>query len=212
VAAEDRLSDMNANEFRTLVGQRTDQELLELLLHADETPYVFETKPANWDTFRDSLYNGLGVPRANIKIIGSGRFGFSLSPWKSLGKFRDNSDIDVLMVSEALFDELWFALLRAAYPRYPITETLDAWLKDRRNEVYTGYLTPSDVKFDVSIVGSKGVPIITFTTRWFNALKDAARYPPRRHSDVEGRLYRTWQHADLYHLSSLASLRKAMAK
>ena len=32
----------------------------------------------------------------------------------------------------------------------------------------------------------------------------------RRHEDITGRLYRTWEHAELYHLHSLASLRKSL--
>jgi len=203
---------MTAGEFRELLNHRTDVLLLDVCLHDEGLPYVFEPEPSTWDTFRDTLVGQLGVTRAEVKIIGSGRFGFSLAPRSNLRRFNDNSDIDVVIVNAALFDELWFALLRAAYPRWPITSTLDDWLAERRAEIYTGYLTPVAVKLDVRVIGAKGVPVVNFATRWFNALKQAARHPPRRHSDVEGRLYRTWQHADLYHLHSLAALRKTLAE
>src|SRR6266852_5737731 len=127
---------MTPSEFRKVVNQNTDTRLLDLCLHDEQTPYVFDSKPATWDAFRHALGNGLGVGRADIRVIGSARFGFSLTPGRDLGKFRDSSDIDVVIVSDALFDELWLALLRAAYPRFPVTQQLGPWLAERRSEVY----------------------------------------------------------------------------
>jgi hypothetical protein len=204
---------MTPAEFRDLIDHNTDAQLLDVCLHDEQTPYVFEAKIAAWNAFRDELGNQLGgVPRTDIRVIGSGRFGFSMSTWSNLRKFDDRSDIDVVIVNSPLFDELWLALLGAAYPRYPLIEKLGGWLDERRNELYTGYLTPSAGKLDIRIVGSKAKPVLEFTSRWFNALKRAGRYPTRRHSDIQGRLYRTWQHADLYHQSSLGALRRTLGK
>jgi hypothetical protein len=186
--------------------------MLEVCLHDEATPYVFESSSQAWDLFRGELNSRLGVSHRDVRVVGSGRFGFSLTPGRDLSRFRDDSDIDVVVVNDGLFDELWLALLRAAYPRWPITGQIGPWLEERRAEVYTGFLTPLAVKLDIRIVGAKGRPVLDFTTRWFNAFKEAARHPTRRHADVTGRIYRTWQHADLYHLSSLRSLRQTLAK
>jgi hypothetical protein len=203
---------MTSEEFRDLLQRHSDSQLLEPCLHDDRAPYVFEPRPEAWDTFRDELVSGLGVSRADIRVVGSGRFGFSMNPGHSLKAFGDTSDIDVVIVNADLFDRLWLALLEAAYPRPPITNKLGGWLARRRNELYTGWLTPLKIRLDSKIVGARAKLVVDFNSRWFNTLKQASRHPPRRHEDITSRLYRTWPHAELYHLSSLAALRKALAE
>lgn len=203
---------MTSQEFRDLLEQQSDLELLESCLRDDRTPYVFQEKPAAWDTFRDELVSGLGVSRADIRVVGSARFGFSMKPDNNLKIFSDTSDIDVVIVNANLFDQLWVALLDAAYPRPPITDVLGGWLRTRRNELYTGWLTPLKIKLDRKIVGVRAEPVLKFTTRWFITFKQASRHPPRRHEDITGRLYRTWRHAELYHMDSLSALRKTLAE
>lgn len=201
---------MNAEDFRVLAQEKTDVQLLETCLHDAVTPYVFEPNPPMWNTFREEIVSQLGVLQADIRIVGSGRLGFSMKPGNNLARFTDTSDIDVVIVNSDIFDELWISLLNAAYPRPPMIQVLGGWLKDRRDEVYTGWITPLKIHLDIRILGNKARPVIDFKTRWFNALKLASRHSPRRHEDITGRLYRSWQHAELYHLNSLAGLRKSL--
>jgi hypothetical protein len=201
---------MTPLEFRELLQANTDLQLLDPCLRDDQPPFVFDPAPASWDRFRDELVSNLGVSRSDIRVVGSGRFGFSMKPGRNLSEFRDNSDIDLLIVNSALFDNLWLALLSAAYPRPPIIQKASGWLSKRRNELYTGWLTPLEIKLDTKIYGSKARPVLDFRTGWFNALKLASRYVARRHEDVTGRLYRSWDHADLYHLHSLGALRRTL--
>lgn len=203
---------MNADEFRALAEEKTDVELLDTCLRDDITPYVFEPNPLTWSAFRDEITSQLGVTYGDIRIVGSGRLGFSMKPGRNLARFTDTSDIDVVIVNSDAFDELWLSLLNAAYPRPPMTHKLGGWLKDRRNEVYTGWITPVGIHLDIRIFGDKARRVLDFKARWFNALKQASRHPPRRHEDVTGRLYRSWQHAELYHLASLAELRKSLTE
>ena len=203
---------MTFEEFRDLLHQQSDEQLLAPCLHDDTVPYVFEPRPEAWDAFRDEFVSGLSVSRSSIRVVGSGRFGFSMKPGHHFKRFGDTSDIDVVVVDPDLFDELWLALLEAAYPRPPISSTLGGWLGKRRNELYTGWLTPLEIRVDARIVGARAKPVVEFNSRWFNTLKQASRHPPRRHEDTTSRLYRTWHHAELYHLNSLAAFRKALAE
>jgi hypothetical protein len=124
--------------------------------------------------------------------------------------FKDTLDIDLVVVNSTLFDELWISLLAAAYPRMPVTEKLSGWLERRRNELYTGWITPSAIKLDAKIYGMRANPVLAFRTKWFNALKEASQFPVHRYEDITGRLYRTWSHAELYHLHCIASLRRSL--
>lgn len=201
---------MTSQEFRGLFHERTDVQLLETVLHGDHLPFVFDTSPQAWDFFRREFVSALNVSDSDIRIVGSGRFGFSMKPGVNLRAFQDTSDIDVIVVNANLFDQLWLALLRAVYPRPPHTSTLSGWLGRRRNELYTGWLTPLEIRLDARIFGSKVRPILDINAQWFKALKQASRYPTRRHEDIAGRLYRTWEHAELYHLHGIAELRKTL--
>src|SRR5947207_14718730 len=98
---------MTSEEFRDLLGAKSNEQLLGPCLREDVAPFVFETKPSSWDNFRDGLVSDLGIARADIRVVGSGRFGFSLKPGDEFRSFRDDSDIDVLIVNLSLFDHLW---------------------------------------------------------------------------------------------------------
>lgn len=203
---------MKAQDFRQVLDDQTDAELIGPCLYEEIIPFVFEPNPVRWDAFRDEFVSRLQVSRSDIRIVGSARFGFSMKPDRNLKSFEDRSDIDVVVVNEKLFDELWYALLAAAYPRYPVTSELGGWLKKRRNELYTGWLTPLEIRLDPTIYGAKTKSVLDFNAVWFNTLKVASRHVPRRHEDVNGRLYRTWKHAELYHLHSIGALRQTLTQ
>ncbi|MFN7934750.1 MAG: hypothetical protein U0R19_15585 [Bryobacteraceae bacterium] len=47
-----------------------------------------------------------------IRVVGSGQLGFSVVDGKRYRPFNPDSDIDVAIVSEDLFDRIWFEVLR----------------------------------------------------------------------------------------------------
>lgn len=202
---------MTIDEFRNLLATRSDLELLGPCLHDDDAPYIFEPQPEAWDGFRAVIVDAFGIAASDIRIVGSGRLGFSLKPGLNFRSFRDTSDVDVVVVNSNLFDDLWVSLLAAAYPRPPAIEKLGGWLEKGRNEVYTGWISPREIRLNRSIFGQKATPVLDFKTRWFNALRQAGQQPGRRYEDIKGRLYRTWRHAELYHLHSLGELRRSLA-
>lgn len=199
---------MTPEEFRELIADNDDAVMLDRTLHSEAPPFVFDPVPARWDEFRATVAEELGVNVADIRVVGSGRLGFSLKPGNNLRAFQDTSDIDVVVVNSDAFDDLWISLLRAAYPRPPVQ--LGERLKQGRNDLYTGWLTPESIRLDLRIFGEKARPALETRTKWFNCLKGASRFPPRRHEDIHARLYRTWSHAELYHLHSISVLRNSL--
>ena len=201
---------MTSGEFRKLVAKTTDAGLLSLCVRDDRVPYVFDPEPQSWDQFRADISAELDVAAVDIAVVGSARLGFSLKPGNNLKAFSDKSDIDVIIVNEKLFDHLWIHLLATAYPDPETSPKLGGWLNNRRREVYAGWLNPLEIKLDRAIWGERATPVIQFSSQWFDVLQKASKYPPRRHEVIEGRLYRTWRHAELYHLHSLAALRETL--
>lgn len=198
---------MNSEEFRALLGSQTDQELLDVCLRSDAAPYVFEPNPEAWSAFRGLMSEKLSCSMDDIRVVGSGRLGFSMKPDQNLRNFSDRSDIDVVVVSNDLFDALWIALLKAYYPRPPVT--FGGWLAEGRNELYTGWLSPLKIRLDTKIFKNTE-NIVGIRALWFDTLKLASNMPPRRHEDIQCRLYRTWDHAELYHIHSISALRRSL--
>ena len=65
-----------------------------------EAPRIYhEIKMAASDT--------LDVPVKNVAIVGSAKTGYSLTPGRNYSPFNDESDLDLVLVSENLFRELW---------------------------------------------------------------------------------------------------------
>lgn len=199
---------MTPEEFRELITTQADRSLLGPCLRDDLTPYVFDAE--SWGAFRTEIINALGVNENEIVIVGSARLGFSLKPNANLRAFHDKSDIDVAIVNQSMFDELWLNLLRVAYPRPPVTTKFGGWLELRRKELYTGWLSPLKIHFDRKIFGEKAGPILELRTRLFNAFKKASKHSIHKHEDISARLYRAWDYAEMYTLHGLAELRKSL--
>ena len=168
---------MTADEFRAIVNEKTDTDLLGPCFRDDTVPYVFEAEPGAWAAFRLEIANQIGAAPTDLRIVGSGRLGFSLKPWNNLKAFSDKSDIDLVVVNPNSFDQLWFSLLSAFYPRPPVVHQVGGWLKDRKNELYTGWLSPLDMRwgFDRRIHNRRAKAVLEFSALWFNALKETLK-------------------------------------
>jgi predicted nucleotidyltransferase len=91
--------------FSELEQKETDEDVLDLcrkhVLHG--TPHVFHSRDEEYYEFRKRIANKFRIPFNEIYITGSGKLGFS--PFKNK-VFDYDSDIDVAIVSEGLFDEI----------------------------------------------------------------------------------------------------------
>lgn len=199
---------MSPDDFRALLDASTDAEVASVCLNTEEIPYVFDSNRNAWNSFKQSIAS-LGAIESEICVIGSARFGFSLKPSNNFRKFQDTSDIDVLVVDEHLFDSLWISLLQAAYPRPPVQVT--AAIKEHQKTLYTGWLIPSNLRFDMALSGHRIRAALDFKAAWFDAFKRAAANAVLRHEDVTGRLYRTRKHAELYLTNSISELRRSLS-
>ena len=70
------------------------------------SPYAFRDKPQALRLLRRHLCSVLQVSEQSVIIVGSAKIGFSLSPDNFPRQFSAESDIDIVVVDEALFDRL----------------------------------------------------------------------------------------------------------
>jgi hypothetical protein len=201
---------ITAADLKTLILKAEEAKLTALCLLDADAPYVFNNNEKGWADFQGELANGLPIKPEDVRIVGSGRHGFSLKPGKGLRPFQDTSDVDVVVVNEGLFDTLWLSVLQVAYPRPPTPMPIGGWLLETQKSVYTGWLKPNIITVDRTVARPHVQEVLKIRTAWFTSLKRAASHVIRRHEDISGRLYRTWEHAALYHAHSIGALRQSL--
>lgn len=173
------------------------------------TPFVFCTDPRLLDILHGHLVSNLRLRKENIVVVGSAKIGFSLNPYSFPRKFSDKSDIDILVVDEKLFDGVWRTILKWNYPRRLRLYGMDwTWTKKRMEDLYWGWFVPDKIKFEGLTFPSVLKPVRAISTQWFDTFRSLSRYPELADRNISGRLYRTWQHALLYHVEGLRRIRE----
>jgi len=176
------------------------------------TPFIFKDCPEKFRSLKKHLCERLGALEENVKIIGSAQTGFSLNPDSFPRQFHNASDIDVLVVDEGLFDYIWRAILSWHYPRRAQRLPREdwTWKLKRTDEIYWGWFCPDKIRFDGLSRPEALKPLRDVSTKWFNAFRGLARYSEFASRVVSGRLYRTWEHAMLYHVNGLKTIQNRL--
>ena len=170
----------------------------------DGAPHVFTSEPTKYQTLQQHLATELSVATDAIRVVGSARTGFSMSPDSFGRQFLPNSDIDVVVVSDTLFDATWRLLLDWRYPWH-----LRKWSKVDHDwgirileELVCGWCNPKYIEPPTLTSRAQVTPLRDFSWRWVNAFQSAGGLHPELSThNLEGRLYRTWDHAIKYHVS-----------
>jgi hypothetical protein len=194
-------------EFADILrAQSLDDVVRHYVFHG--LPYVFRNKPSSLQKLTDHLYSKLNIAAENIVVVGSAKIGFSLSPDAFPRKFLPTSDIDVVVVSELMFDEVWHTMLRWNYPRRFSLDGVDwEWSKQRRNDLYWGWFRPNAIRLEGLSFPDVLKPLRDISTTWFNAFRSLSLIGDFAGRDVHGRLYRTWEHALRYHSDGLQQVK-----
>ena len=195
-------------EFKSLLLRESLETIVKTHVFSG-VPYVFRDNPHLLDILRNHLSKLMPIDKMNIIVVGSARTGFSLSPDAFPRAFSTTSDIDVLIVDTALFDTMWKTMLKWHYPRRTsgLARTDSSWAKARRKELYWGWFVPSKIHFDGLSLPAALQPMRDIATNWFNAFRSLSKYREFSRRNVSGRLYRTWEHALLYHTYGLRQIK-----
>jgi len=193
-------------EFRELLRTQPLEQIVQEHFLAGDV-YAFRNARRALDILHDHLRQELELRPEHLRIVGSAKIGFSVSPADFPRRFSDSSDIDIVIVNETVYDEIWYAILNGQYPRR--RRLLQA---ERRStaSLYWGWIVPDRIQFDVVTMPQALMPVQRFSARWFNAFRSLSRYPAFSRRQVSGRLYRTWEHARLYHIDGLRQLTEAL--
>lgn len=187
-----------ADEFVELLNERPVDWIIDNYLFRG-LPFYSSHRPELHSQLLRAISTGLRIPPQDICVIGSARLGFSLSPPKFGTPFNQFSDIDVCVVSNSLFDPSWLDILKKGRKGpVALTPRTESSLRRHREDhyVYNGWMYPESI-LQVLNIGQVWL-------RTFNGLSRITEFATR---SIGSRLYRTWDHARLYHRWSLGRLR-----
>ncbi len=130
---------MKVEEFTRQLRSYGPQRLVELLLDSED---IAACSSKDYKVFRDffsSKFSGV----QDVRIMGSGNWGFSLNPIKLFRPFNLNSDIDTVIISDEEFHSTWDELRK--YHRnywYGLSNEQRNSLRRNGENVYSGFISP----------------------------------------------------------------------
>lgn len=220
VLGGDKIPD--SQTFRDLVTTIDSHQALAKVFILEGTPYVFEKSPMKYVIFREQVAERFGVGSQDVCIVGSAKLGFSPSAHKYGRKFEEASDVDVVVISDELFDrgsQELFAHINSLKPGSHEVRNfqhgggtepkvpLESWsaAKDAvRNFTFQNFnpgLLPHNNPLRVDIFNK-----ISSTAGLFLALE-----PKVFVSKIRCRIFRTWKAAESYYANSLRELGEALS-
>lgn len=174
-------------------------------------PFVFRDSPQDLEMLQTHLSDRLKCDAVDIRIVGSGRIGFALNPHNYPRAYTSESDIDVVVISEAIFDTYWQTFLDWNYPRrYRLSRPEQRWAWKRQDDLWWGWFRPTEIRFDGLLFPEALIPLRDLTARWFDAFQSLSTYRQFARFDFRSRLYRSADHARRYHQAGLSRIRESI--
>lgn len=162
--------------------------------------YILSNDPICFDhaliyKLRKSLSDHFDVHLKNIEIVGSAKIGISLNPtsgrWGK--KFDGDSDIDLAIVSNELFDIAWHELIKNEDNLLSPAEKEQ--LKNSYKYISQGIISPDQLPLKLE-----------FSKKWwhiFSILSENENFEKRK---IRGRLFKNWWFVEKYYSKQLANL------
>ncbi|MDA8240808.1 MAG: hypothetical protein M0Z67_10615 [Nitrospiraceae bacterium] len=198
---------LSVKEFETVILNTSPDLIVEEYIFQGK-PYVFRKQMKAFNILTKHLVEKLGIVEKNIIIVGSAKMGFSLNPENFPRQFSDASDIDVVIISDKLFDIIWMTLLKWNYPRRlaHLGQVERDWQQYRRKEIFYGWLMPNEIRYEGLAFPEVLKPLRDLSAKWFNTFQSLSLYPEFAARIVMGRLYRSREHALRYHAEGLRQI------
>ena len=81
-------------------------------------PFIFGGDDGLYSSLKSKLSLKYKVEITKVFMVGSAKLGFSIARKKLWKSFDDDSDIDMVIISEELFDNLWIKLSDLSHYHY----------------------------------------------------------------------------------------------
>ncbi len=155
------------------------------------------------DLFREIVSNSFNVSFYSVKMVGSAKVGFSLSPKKDFKSFGagdmlgNYSDIDIAIVSDQLYNDYWQNFRDSCNQNYNFPSPR---LFERvSSSIYKGFINDKDIR-----------EIPEMRKKWDEKADAATANLQRRlliTHPITYRLYRNWNDLQEYQLNGIRALK-----
>ena len=185
---------LQTKEFYTKYLLRSDNWYFENELGCSKEDSIRKS-----DDFKDIISQELEISFNNIAIVGSSKIGCSLTPKSEKGNklyrcFNEQSDIDIAIISEKLFQKYW-DLFRHSY-----SEVYKNNYKVVSRSIYRGY------------INEKNLFLIDGCRKEWNEKSANSKKVLRNElyikPEITYRLYRSWEDFEDYHIQSINIIKR----
>lgn len=166
------------------------------------TPYIFVDDEDKYYELIKQVSDFFGVNHRNVFIVGSSKLGFSISPsklWRHIdGDEEKDSDIDIVVISDFVFDKYWKSILE--YKEFQIATSFNDKNKDDFLEYFfKGWLRPD--KFPFKYKGAD---------EWFEFFRSISYKKEFGSRKVTAAIYREEYFFMKYHQENLKGIRNIL--
>lgn len=166
----------------------------------DDYAWFFPTRSGDeYSDVRESFSNIFKNSSSDVAVVGSSKYGYSMAPAKQFRQFQPNddesdpSDIDMVVISRALFNSTWHNLRRAHY-----NGAVDA-RKFYQEDIFRRFI----------MVGTDDYNDTKYLKDLMNLLDTVRKLASTRFGisqTIKIRVYASWSDAKSYHIWSLQRL------
>lgn len=164
-------------------------------------PFAFRNAKGSYAEFRAELSQILGIHAGEMTMVGSGQLGFSLKPDQLLRRFREESDLDVVIVSSELFDAAWRDLLTHSTSVRSLDEADRRRFRRTQENFFAGYLRPDLLPSGAALA-----------KEWFPKLAGRFRSPVAARHPVKAWLFKSWWHMERFYSDGLARVQPELSR
>ena len=197
----------NIEEFKSLLLKTTDDDDRIGFIRKDffhETPYGIEGRENDYVEFKDRISKNFGISFHGIFIGGAGKFGFS---YVKNTLFSYDSDIDVVLVNEALFDYYYEKICDYQYQMDNYHKLIS--LEEKKEYAdFLRYLIKGWMRPDLLPVSFK---VDFLKNEWFDFFKSVSYNKSEvGNYKVAGGLYKNYKYLEKYYSININSFYKKL--
>lgn len=190
---------MDSNELQETIKSRGSKFVYNQVLLSEDVYFLRERHKADahriYHEIKMEVSETLDVPVKNVAIVGSAKTGYSLTPGRNYSPFSEKSDIDLVIVSDNLFRDLWERKLN-----YVNSATGQQYSAVAKN-IFRHFIS---IKAD-EVKGDQ----LQYFTDWISSvdkLRMALQLKYKLPAEINYRVYDSWKYVEQYHIAGLNAL------
>jgi hypothetical protein len=200
VIYEDYISE-RVKSFKSVLCEqaKTEQTIVQkYIIHG--TPYVFKDDEGKYFDLKHEIATRFSERPERVYMVGSAKLSFSIAPKKLWKPFSSESDIDIVIISEKIFNDFWSDLynfnIELTYRNETEQQQYNRFLK----YFFKGWIRPDLFPFNYPE-----------KKEWFEYFKSIS-YGKYGFQKITGAIYYSFDFFEKYHMQNIKKIRVGVSK